>query len=271
MKDINIILTRHGRYNNSRDKSDLSIGHITEEGKREIVEKTKKRIDRIVGNKLKDTTFFIIASPTYWLSDERFGRRAIETEKLTKAEIMEELKQEGLSEEEAKSHFYSKPKIYTRQKTNGLSIEELRDKLAEPNVYDLAPSYIQKLKVRYGGMNSGFWKELASSEEVKQYNKDAEGPTDLRRKITELLNYVVDWSKNYSKSQDTNVCVFLVTHGETMEPFVQNKKLSHITEFGYNDGIVFNVKEDGIIIKTEDKLFIGPPPKVKYEYILGRD
>ena len=54
MKDINIILTRHGRYNNSRDKSDLSIGHITEEGKREIAEKTKKRIDRIVGNKLKD-------------------------------------------------------------------------------------------------------------------------------------------------------------------------------------------------------------------------
>ena len=88
MKDINIILTRHGRYNNSRDKSDLSIGHITEEGKREIAEKTKKRIDRIVGNKLKDTTFLFIASPTYWLSDERFGRRAIETEKLTKAEIM---------------------------------------------------------------------------------------------------------------------------------------------------------------------------------------
>lgn len=56
-----------------------------------------------------------------------------------------------------------------------------------------------------------------------------------------------------------------------MEPFIQNRKLSHITEFGYNEGIVFNVKEDGIIIKTEDELFIGPPPKVKYEYILGRD
>ena len=65
MKDINIILTRHGRYNNSRDKSDLGIGHITEEGKREIVEKTKKRIDRIVGKKLKHTTFLIIGSPTY--------------------------------------------------------------------------------------------------------------------------------------------------------------------------------------------------------------
>ena len=140
--------------------------------------------------------------------------------------------------------------------------EELRDKLVEPNVYDLAPSYIQKLKVRYSRRNEfvGFWKELASSEEVKQYNKDAEGPTDLRRKITELLNYVVEWSKEYSKSQDTNICVFLITHGETMEPFIQNRKLSHITEFGYNDGIVFNVKEDGIIIKTEDEQFIGPPP-----------
>ena len=73
MKDINIILTRHGRYNDSRDKSDWSIGHITEEGKREIAEKTKKRIDRMVGNKLRDTTFLIIASPTYWLSDKRFG------------------------------------------------------------------------------------------------------------------------------------------------------------------------------------------------------
>lgn len=271
MKDINIILTRHGRYNNSRDKSDFSIGHITEEGKREIAEKTKKRIDMIVGNKLKDITFLIIASPTYWLSDERFGRRAIETEKVTKAEIMEELKQEGFSEEEAKSHFYLKPKIYTRQNVNGVSIEELRDKIAEPNVYDLAPRYIEKLKVRYGGMNSGFWKELASSEEVKQYNKNAEGPTDLRRKITELLNYVVEWAKDYSKNQDTNVCVFLITHGETMEPFIKNRKLSHITEFGYNDGIVFNVEEDGIIIKTEDEQFIGPPPKVKDEYILGRD
>lgn len=270
MKDINIILTRHGRYNDSRDKSDWSIGHITEEGKREIAEKTKKRIDRMVGNKLRDTTFLIIASPTYWLSDKRFGRRAMETEKITKSEIMEELKQEGITEEEAKSHFYLKPKIYTRQKTNGFSIEELREKLAEPNVYDLAPSYIEKLKVRYGGMNSGFWKELASSEEVKQYNKNAEGPTDLRRKITELLNYVLEWSKEYSKTQNTNICVFLITHGETMEPFIQHKKLSHITEFGYNDGIVFNVKEDGIIIKTEDELFVGPPPKVKDECILGR-
>ena len=233
MKDINIILTRHGRYNNSRDKSDLSIGHITEEGKREIAEKTKKRVDRIVGNKLKDTTFLIIASPTYWLSDEKFGRRAIETEKV--------------------------------------SIEELREKLAEPNVYDVAPNYIQKLKVRYGGMNSGFWKELATSEEVKRYNKNAEGPTDLRKKITDLLNYVVDWSKEYSKTQDTNICSFLITHGETMEPFIHNKKLSHITEFGYNDGIVFYVKEDGIVIRTEDEKFIGPPPKVKYEDILGRD
>ncbi len=138
MKDINIILTRHGRYNNSRDKNDLSIGHITEEGKREIAEKTKKRLARLVGNNLKDTTFLIIASPTYWLSDNRFGRRAIETEQETRNEILKELQEEGISKEEAKSHFYLKPKIYTRN-TNGISIEELRNKLAEPNVYDLAP------------------------------------------------------------------------------------------------------------------------------------
>lgn len=42
MKDINIILTRHGRYNNSRDKSDLSIGHITKEGKKKLQRKLKK-------------------------------------------------------------------------------------------------------------------------------------------------------------------------------------------------------------------------------------
>lgn len=270
MKDINIILTRHGRYNNSRDKNDLSIGHITEKGKREIAEKTKKRLARLVGNNLKDTTFLIIASPTYWLSDNRFGRRAIETEQEIRNEILKELQEEGISKEEAKEHFYSESKIYTRN-TNGISIEELGNKLSEPNVYDLAPEYIQKLKVRYGGMNSGFWRELASSEEAKEYNKDAEGPTDLRRKVTELLNYVIDWSKDYSKSQDTNICVFLITHGETMEPFIHNKKLSHITEFGYNDGIVFNVKEDGIIIRTEDENFIGPSPKVKDEDILGRD
>ena len=33
------------------------------------------------------------------------------------------------------------------------------------------PGYIHKLKIRYGGMNSGFWRELASSEEVKEYDK----------------------------------------------------------------------------------------------------
>ncbi len=43
MKDINIILTRHGRYNNSRDKSDLSIGHITEEGKRRNSREDQKK------------------------------------------------------------------------------------------------------------------------------------------------------------------------------------------------------------------------------------
>ena len=143
MKDINIILTRHGRYNNSRDENDLSIGYITEKGKREIAEKTKKRLARLVGNNLKDTTFLIIASPTYWLSDNRFGRRAIETEQETRNEILKELQEEGISKEEAKEHFYSEPKIYTRN-TNGISIEELGNKLSEPNVYDLAPEYIKK-------------------------------------------------------------------------------------------------------------------------------
>ena len=66
------------------------------------------------------------------------------------------------------------------------------------------------------------------------------------------------------------MCIFNY-YVKPYQPFIQNRKLSHITEFGYNEGIVFNVKEDGIIIKTEDELFIGPPPKVKYEYILGRD
>lgn len=259
MKDINIILTRHGRYNNSRNKNDLNIGHITKEGKKEIENKTRERLARIVGSNLDDTTFFVLGSPTYWLSDKRFGRRAIETEIITIDTIKEELRLLGLEEKEINRHFYSKPQMYIRNIENSLSIDELRKKLAEPNVYDEAPEYIRKLRLKHGGMNQNFWRELATSEEVKKYNENAEGPSDLNNRIRKLLNYIVDWSKYYSKEHNTNICVFLITHGETMEPFINNTHLSNIMEFGYNDGIVFQVTENGIIVKTEDREFIGPP------------
>lgn len=271
MKDINIILTRHGRYNNSRDKNDLSIGHITEEGRAEIENKTRLRLSRLVGSKLLDTIFLVVSSPTYWLSDRRLGQRAVETEKITKKTIEEELRILGLDEIEIKKHFYSKPNSYTRNLKNTISIEELREKLAEPNVYNEAPEYIKSLTLKHGGMNSGFWEELASSEEVKRFNKNAEGPSDLNTRIRQALNYVVKWSKDYSQDYDKNICVFLITHGETMEPFINKRHLSDIAEFGYNEGLVFNVREDGIIIKSENDKFIGPPKKVEDDIVLGRD
>lgn len=270
MKDINIILTRHGRYNNSRDKTDLSIGHITEKGKAEIENKTKLRLNRLIGNNLINTTFLVVGSPTYWLSDKSLGQRAIETEIITKKEIEKSFRKLGLDDAGIKKHFYEATQIYTRSLKENLTIDELRKKLSEPNIYDEAPEYIKKLKLKHGGMNSSFWQELASSEEVKKYSKKAEGPSDLNKRIRNLLNYVINWSKTYSQEFDTNICVFLITHGETMEPFINNAHLSDIAEFGYNEGLVFNVTENGIIIKSEDERFIGPPKKIREEAILER-
>ena len=262
MNNINIILTRHGRYNCIRDRGDLRGGHITNDGEKEIQDKTKKRINRIVGDNLLNTIFLVVGSPTYWLSNESLGQRAVETEIITKNTIKDILKENGVDEENVEKYFYSEQIRYSRNK-NGISIQEIADYLSEPNVYDEAPKYIEKLKLKHGGMNSSFWRELSSSEEVKDYNKNAESPSVLTKKIKKVLNYVIDWAKDYSALNSRDVCVILITHGETMEPFINNQKLVNIANFGYNGGIVFEVKEDGIIVKTENEEFIGPPKKIE--------
>lgn len=264
--NINIILTRHGRYNRTEDIE--TGGHITEQGKKEIEQKTKDRIKNIVGKNLLKTTFLVIGSPTHWLSREYLGQRAKETEQITKQTIIEMLKQQGIEAEEISKCMYSKKEIYTRK--SAISIRKIANLIAEPNVYDETPEYIKKLKLKHGGMTDGFWKELTTSEEAKQYNKNAETPSVLNKKIKDMLNYVIDWSKAYAKENKKDVCVILISHGETIEPFLNNNKLrGEIGDIDYNEGIVFEIKENQIIVKTENPKFIGPskPLKIKEDEI----
>lgn len=264
--NINIILTRHGRYDKTEDIE--TAGHITEQGKKEIEQKTKERIKNIVGKNLLNTTFLVIGSPTHWLSKEYFGQRAKETEQITKQTIVEILKQQGVEAEEISKYMYSKNEIYTRKSV--IPIREIANLIAEPNVYDEAPEYIKKLKLKHGGMTDGFWEELTTSEEAKQYNENAETPSVLNRKIKNMLNYVIDWSKTYSKENKKDVCVILISHGETMDPFLNSSKLrGELGDIDYNEGIIFEIKESQIIVKTENPKFIGPskPLKIKEDEI----
>ena len=262
--NINIILTRHGRYNRTEDIE--KGGHITEQGKKEIQQKTKERVENIVGKNLPNTTFLVIGSPTHWLSKEYLGQRAKETEQIIEQTIIEILKQQGIETEEASKIIYSKKEIYTRK--SSIPIKKIANLIAEPNVYDEAPEYIKKLKLKYGGMTESFWKELTTSEEAKQYNENAETPSVLNRKIKHMLEYVIDWAKTYSKQNKRDICAILITHGETMEPFLNNSKLrGEIGNIDYNEGIVFEIKDNQIIVKTENPKFVGPskPLKIKEE------
>lgn len=262
MKEITIILTRHGRYNNTRNKEDINAGHITEDGKKEIEVKTTKRIEKYVGNDLKNTMFLVIGSPTHWLSDKKLGQRGIETEEITIDTIRNILINNGI---DSKGCLYKDTKLYTRNHKGELSIKELAEKLSEPNVYDKAPEYIRKLKSRHNGMTNNFWGELSTSEEVKNYNTEAEDPTDLTKKIKGMLEYIIKWAKEYEQAKDKNVFVILITHGETMAPFLNSQKIKYLTTGGYNDGIVFRVTKNGIIVETEKEDFIGPPKLINLE------
>ncbi|MCI9063136.1 MAG: hypothetical protein HFJ17_00785 [Clostridia bacterium] len=222
-KEINVILTRHGRYTRSEDKK--FGGHLTEVGKREIEEKTKQRMQNIVGEDMLDTNFLVVGSPTHWLSKKQYGQRALETEYITKQTIKSMLISQGVRPEDMDKYIYSKKQVYTRNIENALPVEQLAKLLSEPNVYDEAPEYIRKLKLKHNGTNSSFWEELSSSEEAKQYSDKAETPSVLNERIKLMLNYVFNWAQNYAADNDKNVCVILITHGETMTPFINNQKL----------------------------------------------
>lgn len=206
-------------------------GHITEQGKREIEKKTNERIKNIIGDNLDKTTFLVIGSPTYWLSKECYGQRARETENITKQAIKSILLKQGIDSKYIQKHFYNKKQTYTRNKKQSISIQELAKMLAEPNVYDEAPEYIRKLKLKHGGMTDNFWEELSKSEEAKEYSETAETPSVLNERLRSLLQYITDWAKSYSKDYDTDICVILITHGETMQPFLNNQKLRGLSRF----------------------------------------
>lgn len=253
--DVTIYVQRHTKYNRGHQ---IGIaGNITEEGIKYTQQRTKQRLNQIPIDELERTSFLIIGSPTPWLSEQDFGKRAEQTGSIIKKCIEQHLRENGIG-------------------VNGRIIQrfpkKLRGRIAkalqEPTIYDTRPKEIKRLKLKNSGMNKGFYKDLVMSmkqcddgqiseytqfddEQINEYTQKKRRLseyTQRKKMFGKALKTILDFGKNYHNNGTQHVCAFLVTHGEILK-IITNKEES---EWEYNDGVIFKLNNTGKISATVD-------------------
>lgn len=85
-----------GGWGKATEEEQEKLGHLTKAGvenaQRVATEIIEKRLDEADGN----VDFLVIASPTYWLGDDKLGQRAIETAKIYSDEIKRQFQERGI-------------------------------------------------------------------------------------------------------------------------------------------------------------------------------
>lgn len=254
MGKVTVILTRHGRYEQEN-------GHITEKGKEEIQAKTIERIENYIGNEnLGNTEFLIIASPTYWMDRPDAGQRAVETGSIIKNTISRQMNNQGINPEVS---FYMGDRIQIRDKE--IMLSDIAQNISEPNIWSKAPNWIKEQTERFG-RNGAFWQAMAVSSENIKYerngkeihikgpkgeNQEAETGAESGAILKRVVKQLLRWGNSYSRDQDKDVCIFVVTHGEKIFPFTIGTKFEPTNGVGHNEGIVFVTNGEGLKVSAD--------------------
>lgn len=255
MKNV-IFMGRHSRYDTSLEVG--KGGKLTEQGKNEATEKIIQYMMSIfTPEELMNTRFLIVASQTRWKDINNLGQRAVETADIYRSTIISYLMEHcGLKFEEAYGHFV--------KKFDNLA-EIMAEDIREPNYWVKAPEYIKELERVCGGRNEAFWDALARvGDEIKVYGQDVDTASEIAARMQHAFISAVDWGL---KHKDSNTCVIMVSHGETLQPFYNTMHYDW-AQSGYNEGVMLEiVEEDG---KHKSYVHDASHQNAKIQIDLGR-
>lgn len=241
-----VILQRHGRYDSNRPKdwtniapNEMSFGHLTDEGRAEAAKITEQRLDVIFENDRHNTDFLILNSPTFWLDNERLGQRAKETAEIIHGVLDEKIKSNIISEEQLLNH---------SGRFRGGEESSRPDKRLGEALFFQAPEFANFLRKEYGGQGPKFWEAFNrdTHQEMREELR-AEGPEDIADRIQEVVDIIGRFSSFYHKNHPgRKLVVWMVTHGDGLDPYVQRKVGAPESDFSatYNAGIGISISHD---------------------------
>lgn len=252
-----ILLQRHSRYDSSvpRDLKNITdrereiCGHLTEQGIKETEEITRERLEKILAENPEETDFLIVSSPTFWYNLPELGQRAIETSEVIVKTIIDELKKRGLSKEQL---------LNLSGKFKG-DFARPEQRLQETQLFQVPPFEKFMLK-KYGGMGGDFWDAYSADvDREKRKELGAEGSVDIANRVNRVMTIVARFAKMYHETHpDRKIVVWMVSHGEDLEPFIQRNYGVKPDEFiaNYNEAVSISVDDEGNgILHVRDKDF----------------
>lgn len=244
--DTLIVLQRHGQYDNRRphDESNLTdeemgYGHLTDEGKVEARRRADERIEAVLSQDPANTDFLILNSPTYWLDNEQLGQRARETAEIIASEVQDILKKRGLSEEQFLNSSDRFKGEYSRPDS----------RIGEALMFQV-PEFVNALRKTYGGQPREFWENYNRDTHKELREKTgAEGPEDIADRINLSVNVVGRFATKYhNQHPDRKLVVWMVTHGDGLEPYLQRalRIPENVFIANYNEGIGIGIDSEGL-------------------------
>lgn len=243
--DTLIVLQRHGKYDNRRpaDNGNLAdeeknYGRLTEEGKAETKKRAGERVEAILSQSPESTDILILNSPTYWLDNEQLGQRARETAEIIAAEVEDNLHSRGLSQEQL---------LNSLEKFKG-DLSRPDSRLGEAQMFQV-PEFVGALRKEYGGQGPEFWVNFNrdAHRELRE-QLGAEGPTEIADRINRSINVVARFARKYHHFNPyRKLAVWMVTHGDGLEPYVQKALGVSEDDFsaGFNEGIGIAIDSEG--------------------------
>jgi len=244
-----ILLQRHGGYDNRRpadpehitEEEKKTLGRLTPEGIEEVKRRTHMRLEAIF-QQSSDVDFLLINSPTFWLDNENFGQRARETAETIAGEIAKELEKRGLPETQLLNLTTREGKPAFK---GGVSRPEIR--LGEALMFQF-PEFTAFLRKESGGKQGPeFWKNFNEDTYKEERKKaGAEGPVEIADRMNEFLTVVARFAAWYhEKHPGRKLVPWIVTHGDSVEPYVQRVVGGKDFTAGFGDGVGISVDSSG--------------------------
>lgn len=258
-----IILQRHTDYDNRFPEEWSSptaeeaqtLGRLTPEGVANSQAATKERVEEALREGGPDTDFLVIASPTFWVDRPEFGQRAIETGEVISDEILRQLKDAGLGEE----HLLNTTDSFKSREGSDYHGKHVRPKkqLVESQMFQ-DPAFADIVREEFGGkQNREFWDKYNADPPDRKALREANPidgkPAEGSPEAAERMNFVVNAAERYAeayhrKNPGRKLVIFLVSHHEAIEPYVQRalRVPPKVFEPDKNQGVTIDVDAQGV-------------------------
>jgi hypothetical protein len=197
-----IIMQRHGNY-------DRETGHLTEEGKADSLERSRKIIEDIItqipDEERSKVKLLVVASPT--IKNE--GQRSVETAQ-TVIESAHAVFQE-----------FNIPQENILAETPRL-VEDIE----EPRIFKDDTGFHQFLVDKYGQGTKEFWQAYEEEKHKEEREKmGAEGPIEMSDRFAHFNNVLGRYARQFHekhKDQPVRLIIWNVSHYDTITTYFKN-------------------------------------------------